>query len=65
MIQMDAVDAIAVAVVVDVVVASRTLMAQTQAAQKRAQMLQMNPAKILQKVQLIAVAVAVVQLAKV
>ena len=65
MIPMVVEDAIAVAVVVDVVVASRTLMAQMQAAQKRVQMLQMNPAKILQKVQLIAVAVAVVQLAKV
>jgi hypothetical protein len=56
-------DAIVVAVVVVVVVASRTLMAQTQAAQKRVQILQMNPAKILQKAQLIAVAAAVVQLA--
>jgi hypothetical protein len=59
------VDAIAAAVVVDAVAASQVQMAPTLTLQMKAQIVQRIPAKIPQKVQLIAVAVAAVQLAKV
>ena len=58
-------DAIAAAVVVDAVAVSQVQMAPTLTLQMKAQIVQRIPAKILQKVQLIAVAVAAVQLAKV
>ena len=58
-------DAIAAAVVVDAVAVSQVQMAPTLTLQMKAQIVQRIPAKIPQKVQLIAVAVAAVQLAKV
>jgi hypothetical protein len=64
-IPMVVVDVIAAAVVVDAVAASQVQMAPTLTLQMKAQIVQRIPAKIPQKVQLIAVAVAAVQLAKV
>ena len=58
-------DAIAAVVVVDAVAVSQVQMAPTLTLQMKAQIVQRIPAKIPQKVQLIAVAVAAVQLAKV
>ena len=54
-----------VAIVVDAVAVSQVQMAPTLTLQMKAQIVQRIPAKIPQKVQLIAVAVAAVQLAKV
>jgi hypothetical protein len=64
-IPMVVVDVIAAAVVVDAVAASQVQMAPTLTLQMKAQIVQRIPAKIPQKVQLIAVAAAAVQLAKV
>jgi hypothetical protein len=64
-IPMVVVDVIAAVVVVDAVAASQVQMAPTLTLQMKAQIVQRIPAKIPQKVQLIAVAVAAVQLAKV
>jgi hypothetical protein len=63
-IPMVVVDVIAAVVVVDAVAASQVQMAPTLTLQMKAQIVQRIPAKIPQKVQLIAVAVAAVQLAK-
>jgi hypothetical protein len=64
-IPMAVVDAIVAVVVVDEVAVSQVQMAPTLTLQMKAQIVQRIPAKIPQKVQLIAVAVAAVQLAKV
>jgi hypothetical protein len=58
-------DAIAAAVVADAVAVSQVLMALMPALQMKVPKIQMIPAKIPQKVQLIVAVVAVVQLAKV
>jgi hypothetical protein len=62
---MAVVDAIVAAAVVDAVVVSQVQMAPTLALRMKEQILQRIPAKILQKVQLIAAVAAVVQRAKV
>jgi hypothetical protein len=64
-IQMDVVDAIAAVVVVDVVAVSQVLTVLMQPILMKAQIVQKMKTKIPQKVQLIAAAVAVVQLARV
>jgi hypothetical protein len=62
---MAVVDAIVAAAVVDAVAVSQVQMAPTLALQMKEQILQRIPAKILQKVQLIAAVAAAVQLERV